>query len=332
MLRPIRIATRGSLLALAQANQVMAACRLAFPQRVFELRVFKTTGDRMQKASLSDASGKLPKGLFTKELEVALLSGEADFAVHSLKDLPTELPEGLRLAAVLEREDPRDLLVTRAQGTRGGKASARRVGLDGLAEGAIVATSSTRRVAQLREQRPDLRFVEIRGNVHTRVRKLGADPSLAATVLAVAGLKRLGVTWGEDGRLRIPPDPKLADPIPSMRGSPLDIGAVLPAVGQAAIGLECRSRDPLTAAICRKLNHADTLACVQMERAFLSGFGGGCHSPVAAYAEGAGRGARFRAVAFDGERVWRKEVRVPWKGAVAEARRLGREARKALDS
>lgn len=328
--RPIRIASRGSLLALAQANQVLALCRAAFPGRVFELRIFKTTGDRMQKASLADASGRLPKGLFTKELEVALLNGEADLAVHSLKDLPTELPEGLRLAAVLEREDVRDLLVTRASEGRGVPLAKRKSGVQVLPEGAVVATSSTRRVAQLRRLRPDLRFVEIRGNVHTRVRKLGADATLAGTLLAVAGLKRLGVSWGEDGRLRIPPDPKFADPLPSVRGHALTVEEMVPAVGQAAIGLECRVGDAVMAAICRKLNHGATLRCVRAERAFLRGFGGGCHSPVAALAREEGGWIRLRAVAFEGERGWEREVRVAAGRAMAMARRLGREARRAL--
>ncbi len=328
--KPIVIATRGSLLALAQANQVLGMCRAAFPARTFELRVIKTTGDRLQRASLADPSSKLPKGLFTKELEVALLAGDADFAVHSLKDLPTDLPEGLRLAAVLEREDTRDLLIARAGEfvpARPAKAASR---LAHLPAGALIATSSTRRVAQLREHRPDLRFVEIRGNVQTRMRKLGADPSLAGTILAAAGLKRLGIKRRADGSLEVPSDGKSGAPIPPMQGWPMELEFMLPAVGQAAIGLEGRSGDKITAAILKKLNHAPTLTCVRLERAFLSGFGGGCHSPVAALATLAGDVVRFRAVAYEGERVWRRAVQLPLPGAVAAARRMGREARKAL--
>lgn len=323
--KPIRIATRGSLLALAQANQVLARCRSAFPDRRFELCVLKTTGDRRQAVSLADPGRKLPKGLFTKELEVALLDGRADFAVHSLKDLPTELPEGLRLAAVLEREDVRDVLVRRASDR------VRRAGaLAALPKGAVVATSSTRRSAQLRVARPDLRVMEIRGNVQTRMRKLGADAALAGTILAVAGLKRLGVTWARGDLLAVPDDGKSGEPIPAMRGSVLELEEMLPAVGQAAIGLECRSGDPATAAILRRLNHAPTLACVRVERAFLAGFGGGCHSPVAAFAELEGGRIRLRAAVFEGDRSWRREVRLPGRGAAAAARRLGREAARAL--
>lgn len=324
---PIRIATRGSLLALAQANQVLAMCRAAFPGRTFELRVFKTTGDKRQKVSLADPGRKLPKGLFTKELEVALLGGKADFAVHSLKDLPTELPAGLRLAAVLEREDVRDVLIRRA-GDRGRVRAQGGAGvLATLAKGAVVATSSTRRAAQLRAQRPDLQVVEIRGNVQTRMRKLGSDAALAGTILAAAGLKRLGVTWAAGDRLVVPDDGKPGDPIPAMRGTVLELEAMLPAVGQAAIGLECRAGDPEVASVLRRLNHPPTLTCVRVERAFLSGFGGGCHSPVAALATLEGDDVLFRASVFEGDQSWHREVRMPVRGAAAAARRLGREAR-----
>lgn len=315
---------------MAQANQVLALCRAAFPDRAFELRVFKTTGDRFQRVSLADPSAKLPKGLFTKELEVALLAGDADFAVHSLKDLPTDLPDGLSLTAVLEREDTRDVLVTRDgefPPPRSKQAAAR---LAHLPPGATVATSSTRRVAQLRERRPDLQFVEIRGNVQTRLRKLGANRAIAGTILAAAGLKRLGVTRSADGRLQVPPDGKAGDPIPAVQGWPMDLGAMLPAVGQAAIGLEARTGDKITGVILKRLNHAATLACVRVERAFLSGFGGGCHSPVAALATLDGDEVRLQAVAYAGERVWRKEVRLPARGSAVAARRLGREAARAL--
>jgi hydroxymethylbilane synthase len=166
---PILIATRGSALALAQANQVADACRAAFPGRTFEIRIIKTTGDKLQTASLSQPAPGLPKGLFTKELEVALLDREADLAVHSLKDLPTELPEGLVLGAVTPREDARDALIFREPSQGGMKL---RASIADLPRGATVATSSTRRRAQLQAARPDLNVVEVRGNVGTRLRKL----------------------------------------------------------------------------------------------------------------------------------------------------------------
>jgi hydroxymethylbilane synthase len=162
----IRIATRGSALALAQANMVLAQCRAAFPGESFELNIIKTTGDKLQTASM--ASGNLPKGLFTKEIEEALLDGSGDLAVHSLKDLPTELPTGLKLGAVSKRAEVRDVLVRRASATiPDGKSP-----IADLPAGATVATSSTRRRAQLLHARPDLKIVEIRGNVGTRLRKL----------------------------------------------------------------------------------------------------------------------------------------------------------------
>ena len=178
----IRIATRGSALALAQANIVLDLCRKLVPQQPAEIKIIKTTGDKLQTASLADSN--LPKGLFTKELEVALLDDEADLAVHSLKDLPTELPSGLALGAVLAREDVRDVLICRKD------AAFARAGfrIRDLPQGATVATSSTRRAAQLRDHRPDLKIVPIRGNVPTRLRKLAQQPEIHAIILAAAGL------------------------------------------------------------------------------------------------------------------------------------------------
>ena len=178
----IRIATRGSALALAQANMVLAQLRAAFPGESFELQIIKTTGDKLQTASL--ASPNLPKGLFTKEIEEALLNGQADLAVHSLKDLPTELPAGLQLGAVSVRVDVRDVLVTR----RSPALNSQPATLNSLPLRATVATSSTRRRAQLLDHRPDLNIVPIRGNVGTRLRKLAEQPELHAIVLAAAGL------------------------------------------------------------------------------------------------------------------------------------------------
>src|SRR5438034_2049885 len=199
--KPMTIATRGSALALAQANLIFDQCRAAFPKLKFEIKILKTTGDRLQRASLARPSPSLPKGLFTKELEVALLKHQADFAVHSLKDLPTELPAGLKLGAVGKREDVRDVLIYRDEEylraaaadkdsaewspgqsqRRGFKA---KLALKDLPTGAVVATSSTRRKAQLLAHNPALKVPDIRGNVVTRMQKLSERAELDATVLA----------------------------------------------------------------------------------------------------------------------------------------------------
>src|SRR5579872_5093925 len=177
--RTIIIASRGSPLALAQANAVLAQCRAAFPRVKFELKIIKTTGDKLQKASMAKEGVSLPKGLFTKELEVALLKEQADIAVHSLKDLPTELPSGLTLGAVGERADVRDVLLYRdaelfsTQDRRGFKPG---LVIKDLPQGATVGTSSTRRKSQLLMHRPDLRIIELRGNVPTRLEKLAGRP------------------------------------------------------------------------------------------------------------------------------------------------------------
>src|SRR5215471_10055793 len=209
--QPILIATRGSALALAQANAVLAQCRAAFPKLNFELKIIKTTGDKLQTASLAQEDKTLPKGLFTKELEVALLKHRADLAVHSLKDLPTELPAGLKLGAVGKRADVRDVLIYRdadflknpqpstlsPQPTDWTPGHAERRGfqpnlsLDQLPPGATVATNSTRRKAQLLEHHPKLLVADIRGNVTTRMQKLMDHANFDATVLALAGLVRL---------------------------------------------------------------------------------------------------------------------------------------------
>jgi hydroxymethylbilane synthase len=287
--RPILIATRGSALALAQANMVAAQCRAAFPDVRFELKIIKTTGDKLQKASMAKPDASLPKGLFTKELEVALLEGTADLAVHSLKDLPTDLPTGLILAATPPRADVRDVLIYRGPKLGGLKPHAK---LADFPQGATIATSSTRRKAQLQVVRPDLNIVELRGNVATRMRKVAEQPELHATVLALAGITRLNFSLNADGTIsgEAVPDGLLA--------SVLDLDAMLPCVGQAAIGIEIRANDPRLAKICETLNHAGTFQCVTAERAFLHGMGGGCQSPVAAHAEVAGDRITLRAISF----------------------------------
>lgn len=322
-----RIATRGSALALAQAEGILAQCRAAFPDQRFELVVLKTTGDKMQAASL--ASGDLPKGLFTKELEVALLEGQADLAVHSLKDLPTELPAGLKLGAVTERADVRDVLVYRhiehlSQAPGGAPVSLGRRGfkpelsLAALPHRAVVGTSSTRRSAQLREARPDLRIVPLRGNVGTRLRKLHEQSEMDAIVLASAGLERLRFSCPAGGMMTGQDVP------PGLAFTRLPVGEMLPCVGQAAIGLEIRDGDEAMEVLCGRLNHGPTMHCVTAERSFLSALGGGCHLAVAALArvQTSAAGAEelaMQAVSYLGADVRRAAGRAP----AAAARELG---------
>jgi hydroxymethylbilane synthase len=313
--RTIYIATRGSALALAQSNLVLDQCRRNFPERTFELKIIKTTGDKLQTINLTNPNQAVTKGLFTKELEVAMLNGEADFAVHSLKDLPTELPDGLYLSGVSEREDVRDVLIYRgpaiATGEKRGYLAHSRV--QDFKSGASIATSSTRRVAQLLGIRPDIKTVPIRGNVGTRLQKLIDHTELDGMVLALAGLKRLGYRVELDGSLagKDVPNGLLATILP--------IEQMLPCVGQAALGFESRIGDQEVDAIVRSLNDEKTLACVTAERAFLRGMGGGCMSPVAAYAELVNGELKLRAVSFRNETVRRAERR----GSPEQAEKLG---------
>ena len=328
---PILIATRGSALALAQARTVKARCEAAFPELTFDLRIIKTTGDKLQTASL--ASSELPKGLFTKEIEEALVRGEAHLAVHSLKDLPTELPAGLVLGAVLQRADVRDVLVAKTGAGNTLSAQARPTGpsnatgaLALLPAGATVATSSTRRCAQLRDRRPDLKLVPIRGNVDTRLRKVSEQPDLQATILAAAGLQRLGFEIRPDGQL-IDHRPEATRPASSsglgrVRAFPMEPEEMLPCVGQAAIGIEVRSDTQRVQPILRVLDDRETHQCVLAERAFLTGMGGGCQLAVAAYAQIAEGTLRLRAVSFLGEKPLRGETSGPPNEAAALGRRL----------
>lgn len=316
MSRPFIIATRGSALALAQSNMMKAACEKAMPGRVFELRIIKTTGDKLQTASMS----KLPaeastKGLFTKELEVALLAGEADLAVHSLKDLPTELPDGLILGATPPREDAQDVLIVRATSQATGAQPLKTI------EAAVtIATSSTRRAAQIQALRPDLKITPIRGNVGTRIKKLLAQSELGGTVLAAAGLNRLKFVIAANGELS-------GNDVPQgVKAYRLPVEEMLPCVGQAAIGIEIRANDPEMKMLCAKLNDAATFSCVTAERAFLRGMGGGCLSPVAAYGVVEGDSMWLRAVALQSDGLARAEAR----GPSAEAESLGASLAKRL--
>lgn len=334
--RPFIIATRGSALALAQANHVLAQCRTAFPRFKFELKIIKTTGDKLQTASLAKEGESLPKGLFTKELEVALLKHRADIAVHSLKDLPTELPAGLKLGAVGKRADVRDVVVYRdAEYLRGEQARATvtewtpgqserrgfkpKLALKDFPRGATVGTGSTRRKAQLLAHQPTLKIVDLRGNVPTRLQKLADHAELDAIVLAAAGLARLDFTITPDGRL-------VGDAVPDgLLAIVLEPEIMLPCVGQGAIGIETREADERIATICKRLNHYNTQQAAIAERAFLAAMGGGCQSPVGAYAEVIGNNLRLRAVSFVSQEVRRGEGKRPIKEAVELGQQLAAE-------
>lgn len=246
----IRIATRESLLALWQAEYVSTALQNAHPGLQVELIKMKSQGDKILDTPLAKIGGK---GLFVKELEEGMLAGNADIAVHSMKDVPMELPEGLHLAVICPREDPRDAFVSNTYDS-----------FDALPEGAVVGTSSLRRQCQLLTKRPDLEIKFLRGNVQTRLRKLD-EGEYDAIILASAGLKRL----------------ELADRITQF----LDIDIILPAVGQGAVGIECRADDPEINLLLAPLNDPRTQARVLAERAMNRRLGGGCQVPIAGYAE-----------------------------------------------
>ncbi len=259
-----RVGTRGSRLALWQAEHVAACLRRERPGVVVERLVLSTAGDRVVDVALSKVGDK---GLFTRELEEALVEGRVDVAVHSLKDLPTEMPDGLALGAVLEREDPRDALV--------GPWTA---GLDGLPDGARVGTSSLRRRAQLLARRPDLRVVDLRGNVPTRLAKLERGECDAA-VLALAGLRRLGLEHAA--------------------GAVLEPEAMLPAPGQGALAVQCRRGDARVTALLGPLDHGPTRLAVAAERGFLARLEGGCQVPVGGLATPASASLRLRGLVAD---------------------------------
>jgi hydroxymethylbilane synthase len=258
----LRIGTRGSPLALAQAALTKAALLAAHPDLQadsVEIVPIRTTGDTVQDRTLSEIGGK---GLFTKEIEEALLDGRIDLAVHSMKDMPTFLPPGLVIATMLEREDPRDVLISPVADS-----------IERLPEGAVVGTASLRRQAQVLALRPDLKVQPLRGNVGTRLDKL-ARGEAAATLLALAGLKRLGRV---DAATAI-----------------LSTDAFLPAVAQGAIGIEIRERDPRIAALVSPINHVPTTIAVTAERACLAVLDGSCRTPIAAHAEIFGTTLRLR--------------------------------------
>ena len=289
--RPLRIGTRGSKLALAQAyetrDRLMAAHGL--PEDAFAITVIKTTGDAVLDRALSEIGGK---GLFTKEIEEALLAADIDLAVHSMKDMPTVLPDGLTLAAYLPREDVRDAFV-----------SPRHAAIDALPAGTVVGTSSLRRRAQLLHRRPDLRIVEFRGNVQTRMRKL-EEGVAEATFLAVAGLRRLD----------------MAHAIAEM----IDPESMLPAVAQGAIGIETRADDAATVDLLAPIACAETATRLAAERAFLAGLDGSCRTPIGGLALLEDGAIRFRGEIVRPDGSERHET--SRSGPAADAAAMGADA------
>ena len=283
---PVRIATRKSTLALWQAEHVAAALRAAHPGIEVEILGMTTQGDKILDTPLAKIGGK---GLFVKELEQGMLNGDADIAVHSMKDVPVELPDGLHLAAILEREDPRDAFVSNDHAS-----------LASLPNGSRVGTSSLRRQCQLADRRPDLEIAPLRGNVNTRLRKLD-DGEYDAIILAAAGLLRLGL--GE--RIR----------------SFIDTGDSLPAIGQGAIGIECRSDDARINELLAPLHHVDTADRVRAERALNHRLQGGCQVPIGGHATLSADELFLRGLVgtVDGSEIVRAEIR----GPRADAERLG---------
>lgn len=293
MNKPLRIGTRGSPLALAQANLVrdrLLAAHQALAPEATEICIIKTTGDRILDRPLAEAGGK---GLFTKEIEEALLEGSIDLAVHSMKDMPTVLPDGLDVPCLLEREDPRDVFI-----------SPKAANLWDLPDGAVVGTASLRRQAQILHRRPDLKMVNIRGNVETRLRKIEAGEA-DATLLALAGLKRLGLTGAATAVI----------PLEDM----------LPAVAQGAIGIECRAGDDRILELLAALNHPATQTCIAAERAMLAVLEGSCRTPIAGLAqfdEAGGISLRAMVLTPDGRTVHETSR----AGPAPDAERLGRDA------
>jgi hydroxymethylbilane synthase len=283
----IRIATRKSPLAMWQAEHVADALRQAHPDLTVEILGMSTQGDKILDTPLAKIGGK---GLFVKELEQRMLEGDADIAVHSMKDVPVKLPEGLHLAVILEREDPRDAFVSGEYDS-----------LDALPQGARVGTSSLRRQCQLADRRPDLQIIPLRGNVNTRLRKLD-DGEYDAIILASAGLLRLG--FGE-----------------RIRGF-ISTEDSLPAIGQGAIGIECRRDDARVNTLLQPLHHTTTAVCVNAERAMNQRLEGGCQVPIGGHAilgEDDALYLRGLVGTVDGSEIVRAEIRGPRE----EAERLG---------
>jgi hydroxymethylbilane synthase len=251
----IFIGTRGSKLALWQAEFIKAELKRLYPSQEVGLVTLKTTGDKILDVPLAMVGGK---GLFVKEIEEALLRQDVDIAVHSMKDVPTDFPEGLHLAVVCEREDPRDAFISQIENSK-----FKILDFKSLPVGASVGTSSLRRSCQLLNIRRDLKIEQLRGNLDTRLRKLD-EGQFDAIILAAAGVKRLGLQH------------RITETLP--------FGISLPAIGQGAVGIECRTDDEYINRLIAPLNHSETSVCVKAERAFLQRLEGGCQVPIAAYA------------------------------------------------
>ncbi len=293
MMKTLKIATRQSPLALWQAEHIRARLEAMHADLTVELVTFVTQGDKILDTPLAKIGGK---GLFVKELEAALMDGRADLAVHSMKDVPMALPEGLSLAVICEREDPLDAFVSNHYAS-----------FADLPQGAKVGTSSLRRKCQILKARPDLEIIDLRGNVGTRLSKLD-DGQYDAIILASAGLKRLGLA--ERIRHTIQPD------------------VSLPAVGQGALGLECRSQDQAVLDLILPLMHPETNVCVRAERAFNAYLEGGCQVPIAGYAtlQNGQLQIEGRVGSVDGQTI----LKAVQFGAPEQAEMLGEELAKAL--
>jgi len=283
----IKIGTRGSKLALTQANLVADSLKRTDPGITVEICVIKTSGDIMQDVALTKIGGK---GVFVKEIEDALLCGTVDLAVHSMKDVPTEIPAGLTFAAILRREDARDILVSKDNRK-----------MEFMPRGARIGTGSMRRSAQLLAVLPDLAIIPLRGNLETRLKKIETE-NLQGIILAAAGMKRLGLAG------------KISQYLP--------IETMLPAVGQGALGLEVRDGNNDLVEVLAKLNHATTAAEITAERSFLRHLGGGCLLPIAAFGKLEGEKLTLEGLVAspNGDSVIRDKVR----GAIAEAEELGK--------
>ncbi|HEY1474147.1 MAG TPA: hydroxymethylbilane synthase [Pseudolabrys sp.] len=292
---PLRIGTRGSPLALFQARTVRArlAAALGLDEEAIELKIIRTSGDAIQDRPLAEVGGK---GLFTKEIEEALLDGRIDLAVHSAKDMPTFSQPGLMLTACLEREDPRDVFISRKAGS-----------LAELPQGATLGTASLRRQAIAKRIRGDLRVVPLRGNVETRLRKLDAG-EVDATILALAGMKRLGLT-------------QHATKIMSEE-------EFLPAVAQGAIGIEARADDARTREVLARIDHADTSTAIACERAFLAELDGSCKTPIGGHATLSGDVLQFRGLIAKPDGSAAHETSVT--GGRRDATTIGADAGRAL--
>lgn len=288
----IRVGTRGSQLALTQTGHILDALRAQHPGVNFQLVIIKTTGDQRQNVPFASVG---TKGMFVKEIEEALLAGEIDLAVHSLKDMPGELPDGLALAVTPKREDPRDALLSAG------------ADLAGLKTGALVGTSSLRRQIQIRRARPDVRVEELRGNLDTRIRKLD-EGRYDAIVLACAGLERMG--WADRITQRIPAE------------------VSIPAPGQGALALETRSGDADVSSLLAALHDRDTADAVGAERAFQAALSAGCSVPAGAHARI--EGDLLRILAFLADADGSRLARVEEIGPRSEATALGRRAAESL--